>query len=190
MDGDKPHSDPCPEQVPHLPHHRQRHSHAGFIAEQRRQRARARFVDADAKRHELERHRDDPVQRLEQDRFARVSGSRFPAASCSARYASTTASGVKAEVEREHAPQAERDGLTRTPLPTRAAPATRHARCGGSKVPRPMNRRARRRRTRPWQSAEWPSAPFPLPPDERQRHRQPASPPSCGDHHARSTGCR
>ncbi len=69
MRGDDRQPHAAPGQVPHLPHHGERHAGRGRHGEHRRHGARQRFVDANPERHELERHRDDAVEPLERDRL-------------------------------------------------------------------------------------------------------------------------
>ena len=64
-DNRQPHE--APEQVSDLPHHGERDGSRWIDCKQWRRSTRHGFVHADAKRHELEHHRNDAVERLEGD---------------------------------------------------------------------------------------------------------------------------
>ena len=67
MGDDNRQSHEAPEQVPDLPHHGERDSGRWIDCKQWRRSTRHGFVHADAKRHELEHHSNDAVERLEGD---------------------------------------------------------------------------------------------------------------------------
>ena len=140
-------------------------------------RARRRLVDADAERHELERHGHHAVERLEDDRL-RQRRRRSPSSQSQRQVTSRPPPGRGSTRCEPKPATAAPDGRPRTAAPTRAAPpaAARHAGRGPSSGVH-RSRAAAAARPAPPATSATSAAMRDLPPRRRQRH---------GDqHHAR-----